>query len=50
MWLFDLNQQIIEGFSQPSASGYKRMQRYENSDTLSINAFPEVIFNWEELF
>lgn len=50
MWLFDLNQQIIEGFSQPSASGYKRMQRYEDGDTLSINAFPEVIFNWEELF
>lgn len=50
MWLFDLNQQIIEGFSQPSPSGYKRMQRYEEGDTLSINAFPEVIFNWEELF
>jgi len=50
MWLFDVNQQIIEGYAQPSPSGYKRMQRYEQGDSLSINAFPEVIFNWESLF
>jgi len=50
MWLFDVNQQIIEGYSQLSASGYKRTMRYEQGDTLSINAFPEVIFNWEDLF
>jgi Uma2 family endonuclease len=50
MWIFDLNQQIIEGYSQPSASGYKRSQRYEKGDTLAIEAFPEVIFNWEALF
>jgi Uma2 family endonuclease len=50
MWLFDVNQQIIEGYSHPSPSGYKRIRRYENCDTLSMNAFPEVIFNWEALF
>ena len=50
MWLFDVNQQIIEGYSQPSTSGYKRTQRYEQGDTLSLLAFPEVIFNWEALF
>lgn len=50
MWLFDVNQQIIEGYSQPSRSGYKRMQRYEQGDTLVMNAFPEVVFNWEDLF
>lgn len=50
MWLFDVNQQIVEGYFQPSPSGYKRMQRYEQGDILSINAFPEVIFNWEALF
>jgi Uma2 family endonuclease len=49
MWLFDLNQQIIEGYSQPSASGYKRSQRYEQGDTLSLITFPDVIFNWEAL-
>jgi Uma2 family endonuclease len=50
MWLFDLNQQIIEGYLQPSRSGYKKMQRYEQGEALAINVFPEVIFNWEELF
>ena len=50
MWLFDVNQQIIEGYSQPSPSGYKRIQCYKQGETLSINAFPEVIFNWEALF
>ncbi|WP_271253969.1 Uma2 family endonuclease [Pseudanabaena sp. Chao 1811] len=49
MWLFDVNQQIIEGYSQPSASGYKRSQRYEQGDTLSLLTFPEVVFNWEAL-
>lgn len=49
MWLFDVNQQIIEGYSQPSASGYKRSQRYEQDDTLSLLTFPDVIFNWEAL-
>lgn len=49
MWLFDVNQQIIEGYSQPSASGYKRSQRYEQCDTLPLLAFPEVVFNWEDL-
>jgi Uma2 family endonuclease len=49
MWLFDVNQQIIEGYTQPSSSGYKRMQRYEQGDTLAMNTFPEFNFNWEDL-
>jgi Uma2 family endonuclease len=49
MWLFDINQQIIEGYTKPSSSGYKRMQRYEQGDTLAMNAFPEFNFNWEDL-
>lgn len=50
MWLFDVNQQIIDGYSQPSPLGYKLIRRYEHGDNLAINAFPEVIFNWESLF
>jgi Uma2 family endonuclease len=49
MWLFDVNKKAIEGYSQPSASGYKRMQRYEQNDTLSMISFPDVSFNWSEL-
>ena len=49
MWLFDVNKKAIEGYSQPSASGYKRMQRYEQDDALSMVSFPEISFNWSEL-
>jgi Uma2 family endonuclease len=49
MWLFDVNKKAIEGYSQPSASGYKRRQRYEQNDTLSMISFPDVSFNWSEL-
>ncbi len=50
MWLFDVNRKIIEGYSQPSALGYKRMQRYEENDTFSMLAFPDVIFAWQQVF
>ena len=50
MWLFDVNKKEIEGYSQPSASGYKQINRYEQNDKLSMLAFPDVTFRWEELF
>ena len=50
MWLFDVNKKAIEGYLLPSSSGYRQMRRYEADDTLAMLAFPEVIFNWEELF
>jgi Uma2 family endonuclease len=50
MWLFDVNKKVIEGYSHASASGYKQINRYEQNDTLSILAFPDVIFSWEEFF
>ena len=50
MWLFDVNQKLIEGYTQPSRSGYKQIHRYDEGDTLSIIAFPDVTFNWHEMF
>ncbi|MEA5619045.1 Uma2 family endonuclease [Cronbergia sp. UHCC 0137] len=50
MWLFDLNRKAIEGYSQLSTTGYKRMQRYEENDTFSMLAFPDVNFTWQEMF
>ena len=50
MWLFDVNKKAIEGYSQPSANGYKLIRRYDENDTLSMLAFPDVTFNWNELF
>jgi Uma2 family endonuclease len=50
MWLFDVNKKAIEGYSQPSANGYKQIHRYDEGDVLSMLAFPDVTFNWSELF
>ncbi|CAN1208902.1 Putative restriction endonuclease domain-containing protein [Tumidithrix helvetica PCC 7403] len=50
MWLLDLNEQAIEAYSQPSTRSYKRMQRYEQNDTFSILAFPDLNFVWTDMF
>ena len=50
MWLFDVNKKTIEGYSQPSALGYKQIHRYDEGDTLSMLAFPDITFHWHELF
>jgi Uma2 family endonuclease len=50
IWLFDVNQKIIEGYSQPSTNGYKLVRHYDESDTLSMITFPDITFNWNELF
>lgn len=50
MWLFDLNERVIEGYSQPSARGYKQMHRYEQGDIFSMLAFPDISFTWQEIF
>lgn len=50
MWLFDVNKKAIEGYSQPSALGYKHIHRYDEGDTLAMLAFPDITFNWNELF
>lgn len=50
MWLFDVNEQVIFGYSQPAAKGYKKMQRYEKDDNFFMMAFPDISFSWQELF
>lgn len=50
MWLFDVNTKIITGFSLPSEFGYKQIYRYTQGDRLSILAFDDVVFEWQELF
>jgi len=50
MWLFDVNTKIITSFTQPSELGYKQIYRYTQGDRLSILAFNDVLFEWQELF
>jgi Uma2 family endonuclease len=50
MWLFDVNTKTITSFSQPSDLGYKQIYHYTQGDRLSILAFDDVVFEWQELF
>jgi len=50
MWLFDVNNKMIAGFSHPSESGYKQINQYESGDRLTMQMFPDMFFDWEELF
>ena len=50
VWLFDVNKRAIAVYSQPSALGYRQINFYNEGDSLSMLAFPELTFNWQELF
>jgi Uma2 family endonuclease len=50
MWLFDVNAEIITGFAYPSELGYKQINHYTKGDRISITAFDNVVFAWQELF
>jgi Uma2 family endonuclease len=50
MWLFDVNERVILGYSQPATRGYKKLQRYEQDDNFFMIAFPDISFSWQELF
>ena len=50
MWLFDVNTKTITGFSQPSEAGYKQISIHTQGDRLSMVAFDDAVFEWQELF
>lgn len=50
MWIFDVNVKQIAAFTQPSNLGYKQTYRHTQGDRLTMLAFPDVVFDWEELF
>ncbi|NEQ20338.1 MAG: Uma2 family endonuclease [Microcoleus sp. SIO2G3] len=42
VWLVDINKQCIEVYRQPSPTGYQNVQTFQRSQTLSIQAFPDI--------
>ena len=41
-WLVDLNEQCVEVYREPSATGYQNVQRFQRGQSLSILAFPDI--------
>jgi Uma2 family endonuclease len=50
LWIFDVHNKIITGFTQPSVIGYKLIQLYAPNDSLTMLAFPDISFSWQEFF
>lgn len=50
VWLVDINEQIVEVYQQPTATGYQHIQKFTNGQTLSIQAFPDVNISITEIF
>lgn len=42
VWLVNLNQNSIEVYRQPTAQGYQQIQIYQPTQSVTIQAFPEI--------
>jgi len=49
VWLVDINEQCLEVYREPSVNGYKSVQKLESGETVTIQAFPDVVFAVDEI-
>jgi Uma2 family endonuclease len=49
VWLVDLNQNILQVYQQPTATGYQMIQSFQPEDSLSPLAFPEINVRVDEI-
>lgn len=48
-WLVDLNAQTIEVYREPTASRYQQVQQFIQSQSLFLQAFPEIQFSVSQI-
>lgn len=49
VWLVNLDEYCLEAYREPSGKSFQNVQRLEEGQTVSIQAFPNVIFTIDEL-
>ena len=49
-WLIDVNNQLIEVFTEPVGDAYTRVTPYRRGETLAARAFPDVALAVEAMF
>ena len=49
VWLVNLNEKCLEVYRQPKGNGYENVQTFKSGETLTIQAFPNVSFNVDEI-
>lgn len=49
VWLVDINEQCVEVFREPTADGYRNIQKLTRGESLSIQAFPDMMITVDEI-
>lgn len=49
VWVVDINDQCLEVYRQPLSNGYQIIEKYYRGQSLTIQAFSEVIFTVDEV-
>ena len=49
VWLVDINEQCVEVYRQPIASGYEQVQKLQRGQNLSIQRFPSINIQVDEI-
>jgi Uma2 family endonuclease len=49
VWLVDINEQCVEVFREPTADGYRNVQKLTRGESLSIQVFPDVMITVDEI-
>ncbi|MDJ0517340.1 MAG: Uma2 family endonuclease [Trichodesmium sp. MO_231.B1] len=49
VWLVDINDQCVEVYRQPIASGYEQVQKLQRGQSLSIQRFPSINIQVDEI-
>jgi Uma2 family endonuclease len=50
VWLVDINEQIVEVYQQPTATGYQQIQKFSLGESLTIPGFADVTITVNEIF
>ena len=49
VWLVNVNEYCLEVYREPTADGYQNVQRLEEGQTVTVQAFPDIVFTVDEL-
>ena len=49
VWLLNLSEYCVEVYRDPGIDGYQNVQRLEEGQTVTVEAFPDIVFTVDEL-
>ncbi|MBC6477910.1 MAG: Uma2 family endonuclease [Hormoscilla sp. GM7CHS1pb] len=49
VWLVNINDGCLEVYREPAENGYQNVRQFQEEETVTIQAFPDVVFTVDEL-